>query len=73
MITYCQKCFQKLPDNAKVCPECHYNNSTNLTQPNIIYGIHKSNIPQFIEADNEYKTESFITKLKKIIARSKDE
>lgn len=71
MIKYCQKCFQKLPGNIKVCPECHYNNSTNLTQPNIIYGIHKDNLPLFVEAKNEYETDNFITKIKKTIARSK--
>lgn len=39
---YCQKCYQKVSDGY-VCPNCRYNNSPNLTQPNILFGLYKDN------------------------------
>lgn len=37
---YCQRCYRKVP-SGYVCPNCRYNNSPNLTQPNILFGTHK--------------------------------
>lgn len=38
---YCQKCYSKLPEAVNVCPSCHYNNSSFLSQPNILFGQYK--------------------------------
>lgn len=38
---YCQKCYKKLPESVNICPMCHYNNSSFLSQPNILFGQYK--------------------------------
>lgn len=37
---YCQRCYRKVPGDY-ICPNCRYNNSPNLTQPNILFGKYK--------------------------------
>lgn len=59
---YCQKCFKKLPDDKHLCPLCHYNNSPFLTQPNILFGIYKDSVPEFVEMSS---SNSFVSRFRR--------
>lgn len=66
---YCQECYQKLPDSANVCPMCHYNNSPNLSQPNILFGKHKDNPLEIIEINlNGTEQVGVVEKIKRAVS-----